>query len=163
MKTIIYAGIGLFAAASIYGAADYFRSSKKGTLKALYQEEQAIEPAVAPVKTATVTAADLKTDSKNSGSDTAATKTVTKAVNKVKAKRPKRIRMEDFSRGRIEEELIIPVEEEKAEPEVKPAPAEKKDEVVVDVKPVKKSLMEGFSRAPLIPAKKRTVAVTPAN
>ncbi len=167
MKTIIYAGIGLFAAASIYGAADYFRSAKKGTLKALYQEEQTVESAAvstAVKTTTTASTADLKTDNKNSGTEAnAAEKTITKANTKVKAKRPKRIRMEDFSRGRIEEELIMPVEEEKAAPEVKPSPVEKKDEVMVDEKPVKKSLMEGFSRAPLIPSKKRTVVTASTN
>jgi len=38
MKAIIYAGIGLFSAASIYGLTDYYHSEEKGTLKNLYKE-----------------------------------------------------------------------------------------------------------------------------
>jgi len=41
MKTIIYAGIGLFTAASVYGIADYYSSEKKGQLKDLYQDAPA--------------------------------------------------------------------------------------------------------------------------
>ena len=33
MKAIIYAGIGLFSIASVYGVADYYNSKKTGNLK----------------------------------------------------------------------------------------------------------------------------------
>ena len=35
MKAIIYAGIGLFSIASVYGVADYYNSKKNGELKKL--------------------------------------------------------------------------------------------------------------------------------
>jgi hypothetical protein len=41
MKAIIYAGIGLFSAASVYGVADFYQTSKSGVLKTLYKEESA--------------------------------------------------------------------------------------------------------------------------
>ena len=43
MKAIIYAGIGLFSAASIYGVADYYQSEEKGVLKNLYKDVPAIK------------------------------------------------------------------------------------------------------------------------
>lgn len=39
MKTIIYAGIGLFTVATIYGATDFYQSNKKGVLINLYNEK----------------------------------------------------------------------------------------------------------------------------
>lgn len=39
MKTIIYAGIGLFTVATIYGATDFYQSNKKGVLINLYSEK----------------------------------------------------------------------------------------------------------------------------
>ncbi|MGG9970489.1 hypothetical protein ACQ33O_01745 [Ferruginibacter sp. SUN002] len=38
MKAIIYAGIGLFAVASVYGVADYYQSKKQGLFLNLYKE-----------------------------------------------------------------------------------------------------------------------------
>jgi hypothetical protein len=39
MKAIIYAGIGLFSAATVYGIADYYITKNEGTLDKLYKEE----------------------------------------------------------------------------------------------------------------------------
>jgi len=104
MKAIIYAGIGLFSIASLYGVADYYNSKKNGELKKLYVEEKV--PVVAPVaeeKTAKTTLV------KNEESSPAETKVVT-----AKAKSPKKIkkfektlRFENFSRARIPEPLVI--------------------------------------------------------
>ena len=40
MKAIIYAGIGLFSVATVYGVSDYYNSKKNGELKKLYVEEK---------------------------------------------------------------------------------------------------------------------------
>ena len=48
MKAIIYAGIGLFSIASVYGVADYYKSKKNGELKKLYVEEKV--PVVPPTE-----------------------------------------------------------------------------------------------------------------
>jgi len=104
MKAIIYAGIGLFSIASVYGVADYYHSKKNGELKKLYIEEKApVVAAVAEEKTAEVTPV------KNGETSAAETKVVT-----AKAKSPKKIkkfekvlRFENFSRARIPEPIII--------------------------------------------------------
>jgi hypothetical protein len=104
MKAIIYAGIGLFSIASVYGVADYYKSKKNGELKKLYVEEKApvVEPA-AEVKTVEVVPV------KKVETTTTETKVVTakvkspKKVNKVE----KKLRFENFSRARIPEPVII--------------------------------------------------------
>ncbi len=39
MKAIIYAGIGLFSFATIYGMADYYKAERTGTIERLYKED----------------------------------------------------------------------------------------------------------------------------
>jgi len=41
MKAIIYAGIGLFSAASVYGVVDFYQTQKSGKLKGMYDETSA--------------------------------------------------------------------------------------------------------------------------
>jgi uncharacterized protein (DUF169 family) len=104
MKAIIYAGIGLFSIASVYGVADYYNSRKNGELKKLYVEEKV--PVVVP-------AAKEKTTKvipvKNAETQPAETKVVTakvKSPKKIK-KFEKTLRFENFSRARIPEHLVI--------------------------------------------------------
>jgi len=118
MKAIIYAGIGLFSVATVYGVVDYYSTQKKGTLDQLYKEPQ---EEVVVTETPTVTTKELPVN-------TTEIKTVkTVAVSKVtkKIRRAKRtIRLDDFSRGRIEERMVI--EPVKLTEPVKEAP--KKDQ-----------------------------------
>ena len=44
MKAIIYAGIGLFSAASVYGVADFYQTQKSGKMKGMYQENSVPPP-----------------------------------------------------------------------------------------------------------------------
>ena len=138
MKALIYAGIGLFSVASVYGIADYYQSQKKGTLSSLYKEDD--EPI--EIKKTTADIVPLPVSTKNN-------EEISIPVNKtksVKANRtvtvPRKISMDDFSRGRIPDPLKI---------EIKP-------EVVKPVKAVEEKLSEAsgrtlslemFSRAPL--------------
>ena len=155
MKAIIYAGIGLFSVATVYGIADYYTTQKKGTLDNLYkdQEEVSVESEVKTV--ATIVPAKLE--------ETAVTSN--KVVAKTNKKSRKRtIRLDDFSRGRIEEpinivqpvkeypqkEVVTPVIEVKAETTT-PSVVEKKEEP-------RKFSFDQFSRAPLRNPVKKMVA-----
>jgi len=162
MKTIIYAGIALFSVATVYGVADYYSSKQKGTLDKLYVEEEAPvtpvkieEPAIPVVPVKEITVADLK---KGSAEE--------KTAPEKKLKSRKSIKMEDFSRARIPEEVIVE--------EIKEEPAKKQEEKVVEQVVEKETTiaperaetertitMDKFSRAPLkkikVPAKKETV------
>jgi hypothetical protein len=99
MKEIIYAGIGLFSIASVYGVADYYNSKKNGELKKLYVEEKVPVVAPAPEEKTTVVI----------GVKNAETKVVkAKAKSLKKAKKiEKRFKFENFSRARIPEREII--------------------------------------------------------
>jgi hypothetical protein len=104
MKAIIYAGIGLFSVASVYGVADYYSSSKKGELKKLYVEEKLPPPApVEEEKTVEVVPAK---NTETSAAETKVVKAKVKSPKKVK-KIKKTIRFENFSRGRIKEPVVL--------------------------------------------------------
>ncbi|MBK7432655.1 MAG: hypothetical protein IPI66_01375 [Chitinophagaceae bacterium] len=157
MKAIIYAGIGLFSVASVYGIADYFQSRKSGKLDGLYQEEKMPEenrseqktPFALPVSTKT----ELSTGERNS------------KINVVKLKKArmpeKKIRLEDFSRGRIEEpvkmEMIL---ESKAKEILEMQPEKIKADLPeaekATVEPERRLNLEMFSRAPLKKSMKPT-------
>ena len=106
MKAIIYAGIGLFSAATVYGVVDYYGTKKAGTLDKMYKEE---EP-VLPVKQETVNTVELPV--KNEVVKPAATKIAVTKVSTAKTfkkfKTPVReIKFSDFSRGRIIPKKIV--------------------------------------------------------
>lgn len=108
MKAIIYAGIGLFSVASVYGLADYYQSQKKGVLNNLYREEEVInETGKIPIETSVNRDINL-----NTGIITVLAPSVKKTKKIKSAKRT--IRLEEFSRGRIIEP--VPVEIKKEEP-----------------------------------------------
>lgn len=154
MKAIIYAGIGLFSVATVYGVADYYSSQKKGKLDNLYkeQEETPMETEKSAVTTTTLPV-------NVSGEIVVNSKAVSK-TNKKSKKIKRTIRLEEFSRGKIEES-IIPEPEKKPET-VKDAPKKNEASPVIEVKAaepvqhvmVKKYLerkfsLDQFSRAPL--------------
>ncbi len=165
MKAIIYAGIGLFSVATVYGVADYYSSKKNGDLDKLYTEEEATVAApkteektttVIPVAVAKEVVAEAK-------KEVAKEKTDKKLKKSIKA-----IRMENFSRARIPEEPVV--EEIKEEPVKKPEEkvVEKTDEKEITVeaeKPVveKKITLDMFSRAPLKKMKRSAKKVTLKN
>lgn len=153
MKAIIYAGIGLFSVATVYGVSDYYSTQKKGTLDKLYKEPgEAVVTETSAAVTYVVPVNVTETNKVN-----------TVAVSKVakKSRRQKKtIRLEDFSRGRIEEAVVLerviwadPVKngsnKEAAVPveEVKVVPAVKT--VVVKKDRPRKISLDDFSRAPL--------------
>ncbi|MEO6252490.1 MAG: hypothetical protein ABIO79_04260 [Ferruginibacter sp.] len=160
MKAIIYAGIGLFSVATVYGVADFYSSKKKGTLDKLYVEEEI--PTTPKVEEKTTGVIPVK----NTG-----TEAVENTVIAVKAKSAKKVRnhlktikMEDFSRARIPEPAVA--EDLKLDPvkieevEVVPVKLTVKPEEKVEVKtePVRKISLDKFSRAPLKrPVKKITL------
>lgn len=151
MKAIIYAGIGLFSVATVYGLADYYSSQKKGTLDKLYSEEEVpVTPAV-DIKTTTVMPVKLVEPVPTE------TKTITtkvKSTKKTKTNSYKKIKMEDFSRARIPEQVV--------EEKVKEVPVKKEEELIpvklitepvekVEIKeaPERKISLDMYSRAPL--------------
>ena len=112
MKAIIYAGIGLFSVATVYGVVDYYNTQKKGTMDKLYKEPEEVVITDEPQVTTTIVPANLiKTNT---------VKTVADSKVKKKLKKLRRtIRLEDFSRGRIEEPLIKEIVAQPVKEEVK--------------------------------------------
>ncbi|MFZ1304437.1 MAG: hypothetical protein WAT20_14855 [Ferruginibacter sp.] len=104
MKAIIYAGIGLFSVATVYGVADYYSSKKNGELKKLYVEEK-LPPPVPTVEEKTVEVIPVK-NVETTPSETKVVKAKVKSPKKVK-KVKKTIRFENFSRGRIKEPVVM--------------------------------------------------------
>jgi len=104
MKAIIYAGIGLFSVASVYGVADYYSSKKSGELKKLYVEEK-VSPPAPVVEEKTVEVIPVK-NIETTATETKVVKAKVKSPKKVK-KIKKTIRFENFSRGRIKEPVVI--------------------------------------------------------
>lgn len=124
MKAIIFAGIGLFAAATIYGITDFAADKKKGTIDKLYKEEPAPATAAAEAnETATVPVAAV--EEKKQATTTAPVKKATarKKATQFKAPEIREIRLSEFSRGRIIPKAVK--KEVTAEPVVV---EEKKDE-----------------------------------
>jgi hypothetical protein len=145
MKAIIYAGIGLFAVASVYGLADYYNTQKKGTLDKLYKDE------ATPVEIKKNDPNAIALPVKNVEINNATDKTLAVAV-KASKKIKRKIRFEDFSRSRIVEEL--PVEIAKPETEIKTIPVKKEDQednkpMINNKEPERKISLDMFSRAPL--------------
>ncbi len=162
MKAIIYAGIGLFSVASVYGVVDYFHSQKKGVLDNLYKEEPVTQAEEKPASISPVTPVNQIVLKQVTSSAIAAHKTE-RTLQKTRTVK-RRIRLNDFSRGRIDEPVmtnIMTIEK----PELVPAKTEdlkKKDEApipdvkaVESVRPERKISLSMFSRAPLrMPVKK---------
>ncbi len=150
MKAIIYAGIGLFSVATVYGLADYYSSQKKGTLEKLYAEE---EPAVTPIVEEKTTGA-IPVKIAEAAPVESETVSVKKTSNKkVKTSAPKEIKMEDYSRARIPESIFEELENAPVEikTEIKPEkltvePGEKTETIEVSER---KLSLDKFSRAPL--------------
>lgn len=121
MKAIIYAGIGLFSAASVYGVVDYYNSKSNGTLDKIYKEEAPAIVAEKEIKPNTVTI--LANAAKK---DEVIAKKTAGTTSKKKSKKPKAFvrdfKFSNFSRGRIlppkvieEEKTVVPVKEETKE------------------------------------------------
>lgn len=97
MKAIIYAGIGLFSVATVYGLADYYGSTKKGTMEKLYVEKEA-QPAseIEEIKTAVIPVAEIEAEKTEPAKVTAKVKS-TKKVKRTS----KKLNLKEFSRARI--------------------------------------------------------------
>lgn len=151
MKALIYAGIGLFSVASVYGIADYYQSQKKGTIDRLYRDEKEKQQVV-PVNQKDEVIPEINKETSSLVAPVKISGTA-KATKKTKAVK-KTIRLDDFSRGRIEQpvtiaEVIDDIPKEviniKPEEEKTVKPAEEK----VAVEPERRISLEQFSRAPL--------------
>ncbi len=105
MKAIIYAGIGLFSAASVYGVVDYYNTKSKGILDKMYKEET---PSVTTKKE--TTPATLSTTVEITKPIPNTTTAVKKESKKLKLP-VRRIKLDDFSRGRIVPDIVV-IEEE---------------------------------------------------
>jgi len=151
MKALIYAGIGLFSVASVYGIADYYQSQKKGTIDRLYSDEDEKLQVVPVNEKKEINPGNKKELSRF----VTPVKEISTAKSTKKTRTAKRaIRFEDFSRGRIEKpvtiaEVIEDIPKEvitiKPEEEKIVKPAEEK----VAVEPERRISLEQFSRAPL--------------
>jgi hypothetical protein len=107
MKAIIFAGIGLFAAATIYGITDFAADKKKGTLDKLYKEEPAAPAAEEKAATAvTVEKTTVPSGVAVNSKSTLKKTTAGKKPKKVKAEEPRFIKLDDFSRGRIVPKVV---------------------------------------------------------
>ena len=149
---------GLFSVASVYGVADYYSTQKKGTLDKLYQEDVVAEQDTKSV----ITQVDmpLKKDELNSAVDKSIF-VAAKVSKKIKTQK-RTIKMEDFSRGRIDEpmplELLKPVKVNEERITEKKAVTETYTPVISTKEPERKLSLQMFSRAPLrYPAKTRLV------
>jgi hypothetical protein len=147
MKAIIYAGIGLFSMATVYGLTDYYSSKKTGSLEKLYTEE---EPA--PVKPDEAVHTKIPVVEATKTVLPEARAVVKKAASKKSKHAAKKfIRAEDFSRARIPEPE--PADEILVE-EKKPEPATAMPVAALTEKPEiketeKKISLDMYSRAPL--------------
>jgi hypothetical protein len=99
MKAIIYAGIGLFSVASVYGVIDYYGAKKQGVLNNLYKED-APDAAIDAKETTKKATAVLSNAVAANTPAVAVAKAP--AVKKKKAKKEIRyVKFSDFSRGAI--------------------------------------------------------------
>jgi len=103
MKAIIYAGIGLFSAATVYGITDYYSSNKKGTLEKMYAEEKAIPPAAREINEAKTTEMPVKI-TETVLRENEPTGVTVKSTKKVK-RTTRKINFKEFSRARIPEPI----------------------------------------------------------
>jgi hypothetical protein len=102
MKVIIYAGVGLFSAATVFGVVDYYGTKKAGTLDKMYKEE---EP-VLPVKEETMNTLELPVKNEPVKATAAKTKIATTKTSNTKRNFPfkarvREVKFSDFSRGKI--------------------------------------------------------------
>ena len=104
MKAIIYAGIGLFSVATVYGVSDYYNSKKSGELKNLYVEEKL--PPQAPAEEEKIVEIIPVKNAETAATETKAVTAKVKPVKKLK-KVEKKLRFENFSRARIPEPVIM--------------------------------------------------------
>ncbi len=122
MKAIIVAGMGLFAAATIYGITDFAADKKKGTIDKLYKEEAPPPAGTAATETTDVPAAAVEEKS-NATSAAVKKNTARKKVKKFKVEEVREFKFSEFSRGRI-----IPKTVKKEVVEEPVVTEEKKDE-----------------------------------
>ncbi len=106
MKAIIFAGIGLFAAATIYGIADFTADKKKGTIDKLYKEEPAPAVNQETETAATPVAAPEENTATNKTAAEVKNTSVKKKARKFKLEEIREIKFSEFSRGRIPPKLV---------------------------------------------------------
>jgi intein/homing endonuclease len=115
MKAIIYAGIGLFSAASVYGVVDYYNSKSNGTLDKIYKEETPAPVTEKETKQVAATTVNVVSDAKK---EELITKKLVSKTAKKKSKKSKEFvrefKFSNFSRGRLIPTKVIEEEEKPA-------------------------------------------------
>ena len=158
MKLIIYAGIGLFSAASIYGVADYFVSSKNGIINKLYKEEGTLESK--PLVVNKTLNQEIPVDQETGINKVAAKRTVLKEQ---RTKIPKfngllNVKLDNFSRGKIDWKPLMDSVKPFMEININTIPEEnvkaveektKIEKAEPDKLEIRKLDLSKFSRAPL--------------
>ncbi len=119
MKAIIYAGIGLFSAASVYGVVDYYSTKSNGTLEKMYKDEAPLsEIKEEKIATAPLIETAIKNEAVTSKASGAIAKNKTSKKSKRNKKYVREFKFSNFSRGRIVPRVIE---------DVKPVAAVKKE------------------------------------
>ena len=107
MKAIIYTGIGLFLAASIFGAVDYYNTNKKGAIDKLYKAKVTVlQPEEEKNSTIELSKVETKTEATVATASSTVKKNIAKKYRKFKKPVPE-IKFSDFSRGRILSKKIV--------------------------------------------------------
>lgn len=108
MKAIIYAGIGIFSAASIYGVVDYYNTNSKGVLDKMYQDEVSLVIPQKEIAVITAIPANVQTEVKATEANK---KGAVVKSNKKKLKSSKNFirdfKFSNFSRGRIMPKEVV--------------------------------------------------------
>ncbi len=104
MRAIIYAGIGLFSAASVYGVVDYYSTKSNGTLEKMYKEETPLlESKEETITTVPLTETAIKNEAVSDKASVAKAKTKTSKKSKIYVRG---FKFSNFSRGRIVPKVI---------------------------------------------------------
>ena len=107
MRAIIYAGIGLFSAASVYGVVDYYNTKSNGTLEKMYKEETPLfESKEETITTVPLTETAIKNEAVSDKASVAKTKTKTSKKSKKNKIYVRGFKFSNFSRGRIVPKVI---------------------------------------------------------
>lgn len=108
MKAIIYAGISLFSVASVYGVVDFYYTQKTGTLNNLYKEDDLPVPKRTQNDTVSVHEKNDSVQTEVPVLDKTMLTSDNIHISKSGKQKVKRtIRMEEFSRGKIKEPIIM--------------------------------------------------------
>jgi hypothetical protein len=127
MKSILYVGAALMIGASIYGFADYKKTSEKKEFKTMYAEPVAADEEEDIITKTVTNPVDVKkttaiTNTQTSEKKIVNKKTTAKKKTKKKGSKEKIFKARFFSRGALDERYIEPIKPK--------ADTEKKDVII---------------------------------